>query len=597
MITINHITQSFVLGFDCVCIMMALYMTYEQIQTYYDNEDFSQISFKKFTDGPNDKYPTYTICFADNYLRQLYKNEFITTSNLFWSDEFPYGRRIAVEGNKLIIWKNANPNEMMSKFLPAKNSRSVSNEFEKELETDREYHVVPKKVRSKRMLDVYQDEEVGYYSLRGLGRNMILFQDSQKTYTIAPQHYQFLLMGLMDTFTYEFDAPNDDPIEIEMNTTINDVIEFDFDDVIIDLDEFLVDFHLKMENGSTSGWIKNSYEQMETFCEAKNFLIGYGAADCHVEDSFQEHVDQRIPSGYPLKKVYQDPVQICYSPKLDPNIYRNSELLTLDIKNMFTDGKSLNRKFESKSSLPFMKVYVHMQGQFMRKIGKELAGFTAKDTMIYCTTDPRPPISTDNAQDCYGTRISIDVSEVTLLRSRHDAKDKCNPGLKDEDNSILESLTHDERLQCRPLYWKGLNTTSSLEECRGLSQYKYLSEITLNFTNYEKIRERLEPPCDDMIIVTNIQSRKGRVLQKKNFNNDDYYEEDEIGLYLDVHFSNINDRYQVTENSRAFTGKSCWAGVGGFVGIFVGASLMQLPELLHELYSFIKIRIFGFIQK
>ena len=41
-------------------------------------------------------------------------------------------------------------------------------------------------------------------------------------------------------------------------------------------------------------------------------------------------------------------------------------------------------------------------------------------------------------------------------------------------------------------------------------------------------------------------------------------------------------------NLRGFTGESCWAGIGGFVGIFVGVSLMQIPEIFVEMFSFMK---------
>ena len=57
--TIHHICNAFFLGFEGFCIMMAVYMTYKQLIMFYQNEDFSQIFIEKFTDGPNDKYPTY----------------------------------------------------------------------------------------------------------------------------------------------------------------------------------------------------------------------------------------------------------------------------------------------------------------------------------------------------------------------------------------------------------------------------------------------------------------------------------------------------------------------------------------------------------
>ena len=78
---------------------------------------YNLISFKKFTDGPNDKYPTYTICFADNFERQLYKKFDITTRKYIGSMAFPFGRRINVEDNKLVIMNKTSKNVLHLKIV------------------------------------------------------------------------------------------------------------------------------------------------------------------------------------------------------------------------------------------------------------------------------------------------------------------------------------------------------------------------------------------------------------------------------------------------------------------------------------------------
>ena len=236
-----------------------------------------------------------------------------------------------------------------------------------------------------------------------------------------------------------------------------------------------------------------------------------------------------------------------------------------------------------------------MQGQFIRKLGKESARYIANDVLPFCKNLPLfigkkyPYNETD---DCSGTLIELDISQVTLLKSRHDSKTACNDRLEDEDPKIIEKLIRNEKLNCTPSYWKGFETTKLYNICTDLLEYKYISTQTTNFTNYEKIRKEMEPPCNEMIIVTNMQIRKGRRVQWTDFNNDGKVDEDEVGLYLDVKFDNANDRYQVIENSRGFSGESCWAGIGGFFGIFVGVSLMQLPEIVLDLYVFLKKKVF-----
>ena len=91
--------------------------------------------------------------------------------------------------------------------------------------------------------------------------------------------------------------------------------------------------------------------------------------------------------------------------------------------------------------------------------------------------------------------------------------------------------------------------------------------------------------------MANVNNRKGRELQRKDFNGDRLLDDNESGLYLDMVFNNVNDKFQVIENSRGFTAENCWSAIGGFIGIFVGWSLMQVPHLLCEVYNFVKTKV------
>ena len=597
---ISFISKAIVVGFEGICILMAVYMTYKQLKIFYQNEDFSEISFQKFTDGENDKYPTYTICFTDNYEQQIYQKQHLSTSKGSITKAFPYGKRINVEDNKLVIMNRTSIRETYS-YGDYNVMKTDNGSFHLAwgFKAGTEAQLVKKHTTGRE--DRYVDLGISW-----MGENMILMKTNQKTYTISPKQYQLLLLGQTLPFMYGVNSVHHENMIVEMNTTIADIMQFQFDDLIVDFSQFLVDFEVEMENGSTYGWHTNRYKEFQTFCHADALRRVKKSSDspvwvsfnCYEENSFRTHLENKIPSGYPLEKVYQDPGKICYSPKLDPNIYRNSEMLTFDLKDMFYKERQIDdQQFRTKSSLPFIKIYVHMQGQFIRKIGKEVASYTAKDATIYCSSFPYPPRHFYEEHDCYGTRLSFDVSEVTLLRSRHDAKQSCDVELKDEDSKIIETLIKDEMLNCRPLYWKGLKSIPSIDDCTNFLQYKYISEISNNFTNFRKIRNHVNPPCEEMIIVTNVQTRKGRKLSWKNLNDNQQIDENEQELYWDIQFSNINERYQVTENSRAFTGESCWAGIGGFVGIFVGMSLMQVPDLLCKIYQIIKLKALQCLEK
>ena len=68
--------------------------------------------------------------------------------------------------------------------------------------------------------------------------------------------------------------------------------------------------------------------------------------------------------------------------------------------------------------------------------------------------------------------------------------------------------------------------------------------------------------------------------------------ENETKLRLDIAFTHANPVYQVIKNGRSFSVESCWAGIGGFIGIFVGVSLRQIPELLFDFFKLIKEKLF-----
>ena len=72
------------------------------------------------------------------------------------------------------------------------------------------------------------------------------------------------------------------------------------------------------------------------------------------------------------------------------------------------------------------------------------------------------------------------------------------------------------------------------------------------------------------------------------------YEDKFFGPYLDIAFTiSTGGKYQVIENSRAFSVENCWSGIGGFVGIFIGLSLMAVPDLIQDVYEFLKTKVFN----
>ena len=84
--------------------------------------------------------------------------------------------------------------------------------------------------------------------------------------------------------------------------------------------------------------------------------------------------------------------------------------------------------------------------------------------------------------------------------------------------------------------------------------------------NKKGILASYKQPCDYMKVSVGVTQKvyeSGMVLMEL--------------LYMDKY-------YQEFVNGRDFGFESFWSGIGGFVGIFLGYSLLQLPELLDKLW-------------
>ena len=89
----NPVVPSFKLGFDVICTVLAGIYTFQQLYTYVQNEDYSDISFRKFIDDSSSEYyPTYTICFEDQFQHQIYKTDWIGINESYLTGSHEKGK-------------------------------------------------------------------------------------------------------------------------------------------------------------------------------------------------------------------------------------------------------------------------------------------------------------------------------------------------------------------------------------------------------------------------------------------------------------------------------------------------------------------------
>ena len=84
--------------------------------------------------------------------------------------------------------------------------------------------------------------------------------------------------------------------------------------------------------------------------------------------------------------------------------------------------------------------------------------------------------------------------------------------------------------------------------------------MTIRFGNVKFSLEQHDPPCEEITVSTSVDLQYG---------ND-----------LNMNFQYRTDQYLEIDNKRDFGVRNLWSSIGGFVGIFLGYSLLQLPEIL-----------------
>ena len=110
-----------------------------------------------------------------------------------------------------------------------------------------------------------------------------------------------------------------------------------------------------------------------------------------------------------------------------------------------------------------------------------------------------------------------------------------------------------------------------LNNCKTPSSLKKINGYILDFP---QIQSNYEPPCNEMRLIVTIDQQKlgssGTIGSSIN---------------LVISFLYMETNYQEIINVREFGFESFWSGVGGFVGMFMGSSLLQLPDMMTTIWN------------
>ena len=160
---------------------------------------------------------------------------------------------------------------------------------------------------------------------------------------------------------------------------------------------------------------------------------------------------------------------------------------------------------------------------------------------------------------------TIHINQVEVLRKRRDGIIPCNSTLKGEDIIWRENIM--KKVGCIPDYWSELHKDSNLKDirnkmqlikCSKKEQFQLLASDYLPPRHTDNGTKLYTGPCNQMGITASVTQSD---LKEEN---------------LVLGFSYVVEEYRETYNRRAFSFKSLWSAIGGFIGMFLGCGLMQV---------------------
>ena len=180
----------------------------------------------------------------------------------------------------------------------------------------------------------------------------------------------------------------------------------------------------------------------------------------------------------PMNINYQDPTIICFShhANIDSDAALNSIDFYFDLPRLRTIEKGQ------------MSIYLHYKNSFIRNMQyyykiRDFQGIEQKASNNY---------------------ITFNVNYVSVIRTREDANQPCDPTLKNDDEKRMQTIW--ELIGCVPPYWmlfypggKNLIKCSKASDLQQAIKYFPLN----NEIGIKSVNQRYAPPCHQMRVLAN----------------------------------------------------------------------------------------------
>jgi len=190
------------------------------------------------------------------------------------------------------------------------------------------------------------------------------------------------------------------------------------------------------------------------------------------------------------------------------------------------------------------------------------------------------PLRTENSSKSY--YMEFEIQNLEVMQNRNKMSSPCINGIEDLDDLYFENLA--KRLPCRPPYFNPSRLLPSL-----FYLLPGLRENTFPCTSQQEMKQ-----CHDIIIhqpsMENMKIPPCRSLEKVDFN---YFElnipdRHPPSIIITVVF--IDETYIEISKVRALDISALVGNIGGYIGIFVGYSLIMTPDVVMMLFTTLRKR-------
>ena len=160
-------------------------------------------------------------------------------------------------------------------------------------------------------------------------------------------------------------------------------------------------------------------------------------------------------------------------------------------------------------------------------------------------------------------RMEFNIQNMIILRKRNKSKARCKMETTRDDEDKLRQLV--QAVGCRPLH---IYLNTSYPNCKN-------DNIISNASAFFGEMEEYEGPCRQV----------EKIMYFYDEYEDSFLTSDEIEKGYEIVLNFQGNTFMEIEQVRAYDIQSLIGNGGGYIGVFLGVAVIQLPTLLYKIYS------------